>query len=245
MSAHPLDLLSGYLDGDLDAGARRDIDRHLAGCAECRAVVADLETVRQAASAWAKRADAPAPDLWPAIASRLTGPRESASSPGDGGAASVIAITSHPAWYRRRFSLGLPELAAAAALVAAVSGALMASRPGVSSPAASTGSPAPVVAEVEYDSAGVEAVPASFADAQYDAAVIDLERVLLEQRERLDPRTVVVLERNLRVIDDAIREARQALAADPANALLNAHLAGARQRKLDLLRRAASITEGD
>ena len=88
-------------------------------------------------------------------------------------------------------------------------------------------------------------MPVDFADQQYEAAVTDLERMLREHRERLDPRTVVVLERNLRVIDDAIAEAREALAADPANALLNAHLAGARQRKLDLLRRAALITEGD
>ena len=68
--------------------------------------------------------------------------------------------------------------------------------------------------------------------------------MLRESRDSLNPRTVLILERNLQVIDDAIREARTALAADPANALLNAHLAGARQRKLDLLRRAALITEG-
>ena len=84
----------------------------------------------------------------------------------------------------------------------------------------------------------------SFADAQFDAAVADLERVLREQRDQLNPRTVLVLERNLQVIDDAIREARTALDTDPANALLNAHLASARQRKLNLLRRAALISEG-
>jgi hypothetical protein len=84
----------------------------------------------------------------------------------------------------------------------------------------------------------------SFADAQFDAAVADLERVLREQRDQLNPRTVLVLERNLQVIDDAIREARAALDTDPANALLNAHLASARQRKLNLLRRAALISEG-
>ncbi len=106
--------------------------------------------------------------------------------------------------------------------------------------------PAPIIAEADaFDSGEAQVTPINFADAQYDAAVVDLERVLREQRDGLDPRTVVVLERNLRIIDDAIREAREALATDPANALLNAHLAGARQRKLDLLRRAALITEGD
>ena len=53
-----------------------------------------------------------------------------------------------------------------------------------------------------------------------------------------------MLERNLQIIDEAIREARAALDNDPANALLNAHLAGARQRKLNLLRQAALISEG-
>jgi hypothetical protein len=140
--------------------------------------------------------------------------------------------------------VGLPELALAATLLAALGGTLLWPRVAVTPPAADTATP--IIAEADaFDNGEAQVTSVNFADAQYDAAVIDLERVLREQRERLDPRTVVVLERNLRVIDDAIREAREALATDPANALLNAHLAGARQRKLDLLRRAALITEGD
>ncbi len=83
---------------------------------------------------------------------------------------------------------------------------------------------------------------ATFADAQYDAAVADLERVLREESERLDPQTVMVIERNLRAIDEAIHEARAALDADPANTYLNSHLADARRRKLELLRRAAGLS---
>jgi hypothetical protein len=86
-----------------------------------------------------------------------------------------------------------------------------------------------------------DVMPANFADAQFDQAVLDLERILIEQRDELDPRTVVVIERNLTVIDDAIRQARAALDADPANTFLNSHLADARRRKLDLLRRATAI----
>ena len=82
---------------------------------------------------------------------------------------------------------------------------------------------------------------ANFANAQYDRAVADLERMLRDQRDKLDPRTVVVLERNLAVIDDAIRQAQEALDADPANTFLNSHLADARRRKIELLRRATSI----
>ena len=82
---------------------------------------------------------------------------------------------------------------------------------------------------------------ANFADAQFDAAVVDLERILRDERDRLDPRTVLVIERNLRIIDDAIREARTALDGDPANTYLNSHLADARRRKLELLRHATTL----
>ncbi len=241
MSTHPLAVLSDYLDGDLDAAARAAVDVHLADCAQCRAVVADLTAMSAAAGAWREAEPPPATDLWPGIAARLQGPREVA--PGGSGAPPLRSVP-RLAWYQRRWSVGVPELAVAAALVAAVSGALL--WPRVAPPAPVAAGPVPIVAEADaFDTGAAQVTPVNFADVQYDAAVVDLERVLLEQRDRLDPRTVIVLERNLRIIDDAIGEARQALATDPANALLNAHLAGARQRKLDLLRRAALITEGD
>ena len=82
---------------------------------------------------------------------------------------------------------------------------------------------------------------ANFADAQFNAAVSDLERILRDERDRLDPRTVLVIERNLKAIDDAIQEARMALNDDPANTYLNSHLADARRRKLELLRHATTL----
>ena len=240
MNTHPLDALSGYLDDDLEAPARAAVDAHLAACESCRATLADLAAVRTAATAWRDVETTPPADLWPGIAARLTGPRELAPA----SAPHVPSPGPRIAWYQRRWSVGLPELALAATVLAAVGGTLL--WPRVTPPAPAADAPAPIVAEADaFDSGEAQVTPINFADAQYDAAVVDLERVLREQRDKLDPRTVVVLERNLRVIDDAIREAREALSTDPANALLNAHLAGARQRKLDLLRRAALITEGD
>lgn len=79
------------------------------------------------------------------------------------------------------------------------------------------------------------------ADPAYDAAVSDLQAILDQGRDRLDPRTVQVLEESLKTIDAAIDDARQALEADPANARLNTYLAGTRQRKLELLREASQI----
>src|SRR5262249_52895243 len=84
----------------------------------------------------------------------------------------------------------------------------------------------------------------ALADAQYDAAVIDLEKALKQGRGRLDTSTVAIVEHNLQIIDQAISQAREALAADPANTYLSSHLVEARRRKLDLLRRAAGAGGG-
>jgi tetratricopeptide (TPR) repeat protein len=84
-----------------------------------------------------------------------------------------------------------------------------------------------------------------FADAQYDAAVADLERALKSGRGKLDASTIAALEQSLQAIDQAIDQARQALAADPANSYLSGHLVETRRRKLDLLRRATALTESN
>ncbi len=239
--AHPSDALSAYLDGDLEAHEARAVADHLAACAECQAVVGDLERLRATARAWGHELAAPPVDLWPGIAARLS-PSETAQAGATG--TSSRAPVAHVRWYRRRVSLGLPELALAASLIAALGGAWLYQR--AAAPALAPAAPAPILAQVEpFDTPDTGVTTVSFADAQYDAAIGDLERVLQEQRQHLNPRTVLVLERNLRIIDDAVREARAALAGDPANPMLNAQLADVRRRKLQLLRKAARITEGD
>jgi hypothetical protein len=52
---------------------------------------------------------------------------------------------------------------------------------------------------------------------------------------------VRVIEQNLAAIDRAIAQAQGALLADPANLYLNTHLAETMRRKLELLRRAATL----
>ena len=84
-----------------------------------------------------------------------------------------------------------------------------------------------------------------YGDAQYDAAVADLERALQSGRGRLDETTVAVVEENLAIIDRAIAEARSALGTDPSNGYLSGHLMQARRRKLDLLLRATALTEAN
>jgi hypothetical protein len=52
---------------------------------------------------------------------------------------------------------------------------------------------------------------------------------------------MVTLERTLRVIDEAIAEARAALAADPSNRTLLDVLSANYEQKVELLRRASEL----
>ena len=223
MSDPWIDRLSEYLDDELAPGEREALEAHLRQCPECTAVLADLKRVAVRARALTDRD--PADDLWPGIAGRI-----GATTPSTG-------VPAVPRGRRagRRWSFTMPELAAAGiALMVASGGAAWLLHPGAPSPA---GTPplTPPAASLP--------VPASSRTRAggYDGAVADLEHVLAEGRGRLDTATVRVIERNLAAIDSAIAQAQRAVAADSANLYLNSHLAATRQRKLELLRQAASL----
>src|SRR5262245_2649091 len=240
------DKLSDYLDGELPASERAAVDSHLAGCAECARVLADLKRVVARAQGLEPRP--PQNDLWTAIVAQIEQrPAGHAANPGN-----LV-----PFGTRRRVTFTLPQLAAAAVLLIAVSAGLawtVADRmrgetevttAQVAAPVPDTAPAAPgAVAAAPSDDVQVATVNVS--DPQYDAAVADLEKAVKEGRGRLDENTIVIVEHNLQIIDQAIEQARQALAADPANSYLSSHLFEARRRKLALLRRAAALsTESD
>ena len=215
------DRLSEYLDDELPPGERAALEGHLTQCAECSATLADLRRV--VARARALESTGPSTDLWPGIATRI--------------GAAAAAGPAVRAVGMRRFAFSLPQLLAAGiALMVLSGGSVWLLRPGSAPSIASGAAAAPAESGL--------GTPASWqrrAAPGYDAAVADLERVLAEGRGRLDTTTVRVLEQNLHVIDQAIEQARRAVAADSANAYLNSHLAETMRRKLDLLRQAASL----
>lgn len=77
-----------------------------------------------------------------------------------------------------------------------------------------------------------------FIDAEraYQTVTDDLLLTLETRRERLAPETVRVVEENLRLIDQAIREARAALERDPANAGLATKVTDIYRRRVDFLK---------
>lgn len=78
-------------------------------------------------------------------------------------------------------------------------------------------------------------------EAGYERATAELARTLAVERQRLRPETVALVERNVRLIDAALREARGALAKDPGNADLQQLVASAARQKVELLRWAARV----
>jgi hypothetical protein len=239
MNGHPTEKLSEYIDGDLTAAERDRVERHLSSCSQCAGLVEDLRAVVRGAQA--VHDDAPAADLWPGIASRLE-PRDSVPR--------VVAIESRRG--PRRLSFSIPQLAAASLAVALLSAAAvwMAIRDGgpagPSTVAVGARSEEPITGARE-DAGSEEPISgvtlasgsASPAFAEYEAAVADLERLL--DQAAIDTELRRAIDENLTIIDEAIRQTRNALEADPDDIYLNTHLASTMQRKIDVLQDAARL----
>ena len=95
----------------------------------------------------------------------------------------------------------------------------------------------PVIRSVETDNGTT--VDLVDLEREYTGELEQLQRMLQQNRESLSPETVRILEENLRIIDSAIQEARNALANDPRSEMLGELLKSAYQRKLELLKQAA------
>lgn len=73
------ELLSAYLENDLDAGTHAHLEAHAGSCAACGAIVSDLRAIQREAPLLAELA--PSRDLWSGIAERIEAPVLSLGAP--------------------------------------------------------------------------------------------------------------------------------------------------------------------
>jgi hypothetical protein len=214
-------LLDDYVMGDLDDAARAPVAEHVAACDICRSEVESLEKIRSLARELPAEIDPPS-EAWSNIRTAIEHDR----------AAIAVTRKANPVRWQRPL-----EIAAAVLVVAVLSSG------GTYLYLRDRGVRAPV------SSVAQEATPATLAaftlqenDFLRNAAI--LQDLLDQQEGALAPETVAQLKSSLRTIDEAILEARNALARDPANKMLVEMLTANYKQKLDLLKRTTEMTRG-
>ena len=199
-------------DGTIGPVRRAALQTHLDQCDDCRALAADLQKIRTAASSLG--AVRPPDRAWLQIAGRL---RQEGR------------ISEH-----QRARRNMAVLAIAASLLIAVGASLYllgtAGRPDPNvQPAAGAGNAATgdPVQSITDD--------LMIAERHYQSAILKLEEAARSNDGSIDPEAAAILEKNLPVIDQAIAEARTALQSEPQSAPARDSLFEALRRKVNLL----------
>lgn len=231
-----IEQMSDHIDGTLSDADARELAAHLEACADCRSIEEDLRAVVLAAHA--APVQEPERDLWSGIAARIGGSVPGGTSAADEGASRLVPGRSAADGREtmRRFSFSMPQLAAAAVFLMAISGtAVWLVTDSTNSPEVSTGTIVQSAGDAPRSTRAVSTVapPADYAD---DVAALEL--ALEQNSAELDPATIDVIQRSLEAINDAIADARAALAADPGNPYLHRQLDNTMRKKIDVLRRA-------
>jgi anti-sigma factor RsiW len=201
--------LDDYLDGHLPRAERDEIEGHLRGCSACGREADGLRQLLRDAAAL-PREIAPGRDLWPGIEARLG---------------------------RRGVMLSPLALAAAATLIVALTATLTlvlsrdesVVRPGLA--------PEATITQAGLEAASIGDLGVLEAEAHFERAAAGLLVELEARREILSPETMTAVEHNLRDIDIALREIRDALREDPANRGLVGMLGSTHRKKLWMLER--------
>jgi anti-sigma-K factor RskA len=219
-------LLDDYVTGDLTEDARGPVADHIAACTICAEEVESLKGILAQAADLPKTIEPPA-EAWLNIRAAIERDKE---------AVATHQGTTETIW-RRSYVL------AAAVVLAAV---LSSSGTALYLNSRNTDSAS---ARATASNAANGAAPATFVaftieENTYLRNVAVLQDLLDQREASLAPETVAQLKASLRTIDEAILEARNALARDPANKMLIEMLSGTYRQKMDLMRRTAEMTRG-
>lgn len=211
------DALNDYVDESLGP-ARGEIEQHLAGCAECRAIVEDLREIRRAAASLELRE--PPVRAWSRVERAIQLEQEHR------GASRLKPTRATWTWLA----------AAAAILVAVAAGLRYRPAPAPTVPGAATASAPAADASAQSVEAELRA-----AEEHYDKAIKGLEQITNAEKGALDTQTAATLQKNLAVIDQAISESRAAVKAQPASQPAQDSLIESFKAKLALLQDTVAL----
>lgn len=211
-------LLDDYADDALAEDASASVRSHIADCEICNADIAALREISRRAKQMPASITPPVA-IWDGIRNAIEGE----------------TVGTAP---RDRPLLRRPMLAAAGLMIAALSSLLTMTVVGRTRPVAVTAQ------NRTGSSASGSSALAEFTiqENNYLKTASSLADVLERQQGSLSPQTVTQLKKSLRVIDDAILEARNALARDPANRVIVEMLKSSYAQKIDLLRRTTEMS---
>ena len=237
--------LSDYLEGTLDPATRAALESHTARCDRCRALLADVSAITTAAAALPDLE--PTRDLWPGIVDRIAAPVVTlpvagrrapdrsfvrpwylAPAPLAAAAAVLIAATATVTFLATHTGSGVPNTVASNTT----------NTPAVQAVDSLPAIPAPAPRVKNVSGTKPNAVPVQ---QIYATEIAELDSIVRERRSQLDTGTVAVIEKNLRIIDQAIEQSRAALARDPNSGFLHNQLNDALNQKIALLRTVALL----
>jgi hypothetical protein len=210
-----------------------EVERHLATCRECAADVARLERLMARVHA-APAPTAPVDELWSDLRARID---ETKLAPLATKSVNAPSPAWRPAGVARRVAT-VAVIVVAIAGITSVAGLVIAPR--INRSAVNGASP---VAQVQTTATPANA-PALTAAADSERLYEEEAQLLLNrlelERSMLRPETARAVDRDLRVIDQAIAELKDAVARDPRNAALHQLLASSYRQKAELLKRLAN-----
>ena len=216
--------ISRSIDGELAGRQVARLERHLASCGECRALLEDLRAIAGDAA----KLDAPEPSdrVWKGIRAGLAAAELKPAREG-----------LDPA-RRPLFGFSLPALryagVAALAVVLVVSGVVIGTRLGRQE------LPSGPDAGEKYTLAKLDE-----AERYYQQAIKSLSEAFTSEKGALAPQVAELFDRNLSVIDATIQACRRAVLEEPDDLELRNYLLAAYTQKVTLLDSALDLQRMD
>jgi len=212
------ELIGELLEGTLGEDDRRELEKHLESCDDCRELLADFQKIQKEAAALPK--PEPSPAVWANILDGVDRARRERS----------VRPAATVGWWERFTAPGRPRYALAAALTLGliVGGAVLfrglRNNAGLN---AAGKADAYTMAKLEE------------AETHYRLAIKALSEAAAAQKNGngngLDPKTTASLEADLHKIDGVIAACRAAVQRDPQSVEARVYLLGAYKGKLDFL----------